>query len=201
MSGGTLPTVSVPAQVQIRSMQPTRTSSSHSLKDQSRTRGAQRFGFKFVWPPLKRADWAPLYGFFLSQRGQADTFTATIPGMTAPLGTWLGSPVVNGAGQTGRVVSLRGLTVSQAAAAKVGDLLKFAGHTKVYMVTADAASNVSGIASVTIEPALLAAVADAEAVTVNSVPFTFKRAADNFDSTMEVGGIYAGLEADLVESW
>jgi hypothetical protein len=108
--------------------------------------------------------------------------------------------VVDGAGQTGRTVSIRGLTASQAAAAKAGDLLKFNGHTKVYMVTADAASNVSGIASVTIEPALITTITDGESVITSNVPFTVALASDSMDTNITPGVFYT-LDIDLVEVW
>jgi hypothetical protein len=198
MSGGALPLGTLPSAVTLRSMQPTRVSSAHSLKRQARTRGAQRWGMRFSWTVLNRATLAALHAFLFAQRGQADTFTTTLPGHTTPQGTWLGSPVVNGAGQTGRVVALRGLTASQAAAAKAGDFLKFAGHTKVYMVTADAASDGSGLASVSIEPALIATLADGEALTTSNVPFTVALASDSLDSSLSPGGFYS-LDIDLVE--
>lgn len=195
---GALPTVQLPAQATLRSIQPTRVSVGHSLKRQARTRGAQRWAISFSWSPMKRAVFAQFQAFLLSQRGQADTFTTTVPGYTTPQGTWAGAPVVNGAGQTGRTVNLRNLTASQAAAAKAGDVLRFAGHTKVYMVTADAASNGAGLAAVTIEPALIAAIADGEALTTTNVPFTVALASDSLDTNIS-SGFFFSLDIDLVE--
>jgi hypothetical protein len=197
MSGGTLPLPILPSAVTLRSTQPTRTSLAHSLKRQARTRGAQRWAMRFSWTIINRAAFAPIYAFLFAQRGQADTFTLTVPGHTAPQGTWLGTPVVNGAGQTGCTVSLRGLTASQAAAAKAGDILKF-GHSKVYMVTADAASDGTGLATVAFQPQLIAAIGDGEALTTTSVPFTVAMASDNLDSPISPGIVY-GLDVDFVE--
>jgi hypothetical protein len=197
---GALPTTPAPASATLGSVQPTRVSQAHSLKRQARTRGAQRWTLHFAWAPLKRAEFAALHAFLLSQRGQADSFTTLLPGHTAPQGSWAGAPVVNGAGQSGRSVSLRGFTASQAGVAKAGDLLKFAGHSKVYMVTADAASNGSGIAAVSIEPALISGPADGEAITSSNVPFTVALAGDNLDVALSPGVLY-DLEVDLVEVW
>ena len=198
MSGGTFPFTPRPNSATLSSTQPTRVSVAQSLKRQSRTRGAQRWVIKLGYAPMTRAEFAPLHAFLLAQRGQADTFATTMPGHTAPLGTWAGLPVVTGAGQSGRTINLRGLTASQAAAAKAGDLLKFAGHSKVYMVTADAASDSGGLATVTIEPQLIAAIADSEALTTSYVPFTVAMAGDNLDANLSPGVFY-GFNVDLVE--
>lgn len=198
MSGGAMPTVLNPSQIVLRSMQPTRVSVAHSLKRQARTRGPQRWGIRKSWQQMPRAIFMQYYAFLVGQRGQADTFTCVMEDQVTPQGTWLGTPVVNGAGQTGRTVALRGLTASQATAAKAGDLLKFAGHTKVYMVTANAASDGSGLANVVIEPALIASIADGEGLVTSSVPFTVALASDSLDTSISPGVFYS-LEIDLVE--
>lgn len=200
MSGGALPTSPLPANAILHNAQPTRASRAHSGKRQARTRGAQWFGIKLTYPPMKRTELWPLYGFLLAQRGQADPFTVVLAAHTAALGTWSGAPVVNGAGQSGRTINMRGFAVSQAGVAKTGDLIKFNGHSKVYMVTADANSDAGGLAAVTIEPQPIAAIADGEAVISSNVPFTVARVADNMDLLIRPGVFYT-LEIDLEEVW
>lgn len=200
MSGGALPTSPPPASAALRSTQPTRVSRSHSLKRNARTRGAQRWSFRFSWPVLKRTEMWPIFAFLLAQRGQADTFTTILPVHTVPAGTWAGAPVVDGAGQGGRSINLRGLTAGQAAAAKAGDFVKFAGHSKVYLCTADAASDGGGLLALAIEPQLQQAVADGEALVTSNVPFTVALAADNLEAVIRPGVFY-GLEIDLEEAW
>lgn len=200
MSGGAFPTSPAPAQITLRSLQPTRVSRAHSLKRQARTRGAQCWGIKLAWSPLRRSEFMPLYAFLMAQRGQADPFTTILAAHTAPQGSWPGSPVVNGAGQTGRTVNLRGLTAGQTGIAKAGDFIKFANHGKVYMVTADANSDGGGLAALTIEPQLIATIAYGEALVTSSVPFTVALAADNMEANLQPGVFY-GLEIDLIEVW
>jgi hypothetical protein len=198
MSGGALPTVQGPAGATLTSVQPTRLSVSHSLKRQARTSGAQRWAIAINWSPMRRSVFMQFYAFLIGQRGQADTFTCTLAGHTAPQGLWTGTPVVSGASQTGRSVTLSGFPGSQTGIAKAGDLIKFAGHTKVYMVTADANSNVSGIAALSIEPALLQSPANAEAVVSSNVPFTVALAADNLDMALSPG-LLTPLAISVVE--
>ena len=54
---------------------------------------------------------------------------------------------------------------------KAGDFIKFASHTKVYMVVEDVTSS-SNAATVTIEPPLISTVANNSVVTYDNVPFT-----------------------------
>lgn len=187
MSGGALPTVQGPATATLTSVQPTRTSVSHSLKRQTRTSNAQRWSIAFEWSPMRRAVFMQFYAFLLAQRGQADTFTCKLDGHAAPLGLWTGTPIVNGANQTGRTINLSGFTYSQVGIAKAGDIIKFAGHSKVYMVTADATSSGTGTATLSIEPALMQSPAHAEAVVSSNVPFAVKLVSDNLDMVMRSG--------------
>jgi hypothetical protein len=193
-----LPTIQRPSSATLKATQPTRTSVSHSLKRQVRTTGAHRWNLSFGWQPMPRATFMQFYAFLMALRGTTDTFTCTLAGHTAPQGSWVGTPVVNGAAQSGRSVSMRGFTASAANVAKAGDLIKFAGHTKVYMVTADASANGSGIATVAVEPALLASPADGEVITYSNVPFTVALAGDTFDMALSPG-MLAPLSITAVE--
>jgi len=202
MSGGTLPTVRGPASATLSSVQPTRISVSHSLKRQTRTQNAQRWSISFVYSPMQRNFFMQFYAFLLSQRGQADTFTCTLAGNNAPQGSWASAsaPVVNGAAQTGRSISLRGFYVLHPGVVKAGDLLAFAGHTKVYMAVADTNSDGSGYATVSIEPALMASPADGEAVTYSNVPFHVALVSDSSDMAL-ASGMLAPLTINVVENY
>lgn len=197
---GTMPTVQLPASATLTSFQPTRVSESHSLKRQARTSGAQRWAIAFQWAPMARSIFMQFFAFFTAQRGQADSFTCTLAGHTAPLGTWAGAPVVNGAGQTGRVVNLLGFTASQTGICKAGDIFKFSSHSKVYMVTADATSTAGGLVALSIEPALIASPANAEALVTSNVPFTVARVSDTLDMAL-TPGLLTPLAVTVVEVW
>jgi hypothetical protein len=77
---------------------------------------------------------------------------------------------------------------------KAGDIVKFANHSKVYMVTADR----DGAGDMTIEPALVSALADDEEVTYNDVPFTM-RLANNVQSYSLSSNEYYEYEIDMIE--
>lgn len=195
-----LPASPAPTSATLRSLQPTRVSVAHSLKRQARTRGAQRWGMRLTWDALTRDQFAPLQAFLLAQRGQADSFTLTLSGHNTPRGSWAGTPQVSGADQAGRNINIGGLVANQASAAKAGDLLKFSGHSKVYLVTLDASSNSAGQATLVIEPALIASIANAEAIMVFAVPFTVALVSDSLDANLMPGGFYS-LDIDVAEVW
>lgn len=195
---GTFPTVVNPTTVALHSLQPTRVSISHSLKRQARTNSVQRWAMTFGYTYLNRATMMQFYAFLIGNRGQADTFTTILPGHTAPQGSWAGSPVVGAGAQTGTSIALSGFTASQPGVAKAGDFLKFAGHNKVYMVTADASSSGSGTATLSIQPALLQSPSAGESITVANVPFTVALASDSLDGSIQAGPIYS-FNVDLVE--
>jgi len=77
---------------------------------------------------------------------------------------------------------------------KAGDFIKFANHSKVYMVTAD----LTGAGNVSIEPALVANVADNEAITFDSVPFTMRLRNDIQTYDLNANEQYS-YEIDMIE--
>lgn len=183
---GTLPTSPAPAAARITSHQPTLVSVAHSLKRQVRTRGAQRWAAALTYPPMSRAVFAPLWAFLVAQRGQYEAFQAVLPGYGTPLGTATGTPLAKGAAAAGAtLIPTDGWTININGILKAGDYLKFANHTKVYMAVADANSNGFGEATLSITPKLVTVVADNEALTVSSVPFTWQLAGDQVEQSVQ----------------
>ena len=147
---GALPTARQPSQVTVTSWSPTLISRAQSLKTQRRRRGAaiQRWKLRFQYGSMDRTEYLDLHAFINAQRGQWDTFTATLPSTVSPRGTWGGAPLVNGAVAAGlSSVAIDGLTPSIAGTGKRGDFIKFGGHSKVYQLSADADANGSGQAT------------------------------------------------------
>lgn len=195
---GTFPTTPAPASMKLRSVQPTLISVAHSLKRQTRSRGGQRWGFSLAWNNLDRAQLAVLLAFAIAQRGQYGTFQFVPAVIGNGQTTVAGTPRANGAQDTGRSIVTDGWAIS-ATPMKAGDFVKFSGHAKVYMLTADVTSNGSGAATLTIEPALYQLVADNEIITVENVPFTVALSADTHEIDMAPGVRY-DWSCDLVES-
>jgi len=181
---GTYPNTPGFSAMHFTSMTPTLVSWAHSVKRQARSKGSQRWQIEAEYPPnLTRAELAPIVAFLLKQRGQYETFTLIPPDLWANAqGVATGTPLVHAdTAPSGRAIETKGWTPSVTGILLAGDFIKFAGHSKVYMLTADANSDGSGYATLAIEPALLSIPADDEAVIVASVPFTVALISDTFD--------------------
>lgn len=132
----------------------------------------QRWLIDAAWKDRTRAQFAPIFAFAVAQRGQYETFQIVPPEVAKPLGVATGTPVVSGVHLNGRTIATTGWTASTTGIMKAMDFIKFSGHAKVYMVVADASSDVSGNATLTIEPALMDSLSAGEGITVTDVPFT-----------------------------
>jgi hypothetical protein len=104
-----------------------------------------------------------------------------------------GTPLVNGASQTGNSIATDGWPNSTTVL-KAGDLVKFGGLNLVYELQADATSNGSGQATLSIDPLILVAPADNAAVTYGA-SVTFRAVMEDFDpGTVGVNGIITGVK-------
>ncbi len=147
------PTTPKPIAATISSFAPTYVSVTNSLKRQVRTRGIQAWQIDLAYGAMLRATFAPLWSFLVSRAGQASTFTLSLPGLGAPRGTAAGTPVVASGGQSGTSLATSGWSPSSAIL-KQGDFIEIEGDRKVYQITADVSSNGSGLATLSLYPAL-----------------------------------------------
>ena len=194
---GTLPTSPAFSSLIVQSVQPTFISRSISGRRQARQTHGQYFKMTASFPPMTRAEFAPINAFITKQRGQYESFQVVPPVLNAGLGSPAGTPLVNGASQTGRSVVTDGWSAS-ITIFKAGDFVKFANHDKVYTVTADASSDGSGDSTISIEPALITSPADDSAITYTSVPFTVAMTTRVQEFSTGTSGLYE-YELDLEE--
>lgn len=167
-------------------------SEARSGRTQVRNVGSARWSFTAKYNDLTRDQFAPVMAFLASKRGGEDAFDITPPVVSSTRGDASGSATVNGANNAGdRSISVQGFSGSL----KAGDFIKFANHTKVYMVTNDVVSGGDAI----IEPALYSSVADNEAITYTSVPFRMRVARD-IQQVKFVGYDRFQFEIDLIEA-
>jgi hypothetical protein len=157
------PTTPVFQTVNLQSQSPTLVSESASGKLQARQIAGQRWSFSARYSPLSRSEFAPVSAFIMQQRGRLNTFTIELPIMSDSASSATGTLAANGAVAAGNtVITTDGLTGSL----NVGDMVKFNGHDKVYMVVAVSGTNMT---SMTIEPPLTDSVADDETIDYNNV--------------------------------
>tara|TARA_R110000737_G_scaffold81564_1_gene113905 strand:+ start:127 stop:705 length:579 start_codon:yes stop_codon:yes gene_type:complete len=161
---GTYPASPIFASVGFKSVYYNLSSQSLSGRTQVRNIGGQRFEFSASYSRLLRSEFAPVLAFVMSQRGMAETFSIVLPEISSTSGTATGTVRTNGTSPIGdKTITIDGLT----GLLKAGDVIKFASHSKVYMVTQDR----SGAGNLSIEPGLEAAVANNTVITYNDVPF------------------------------
>ena len=169
---GQLPTSPVFNAMNFKSEVNTLVSVSDSGRRFARQIDNQKWKFTCSYKLLTRAEFAPILAFITKQRGQKETFTVIPPKIKDALGSETTTISVNGSHTAGdNTIAIDGFNADSAGSLKAGDFIKFANHTKVYMVVADVTPS-SNAATVTIEPPLIEALANDETVTYDNVPFT-----------------------------
>lgn len=197
---GSFPSTPPLENISVTGVTPNMVSVAHSMARQVRTRGAvQRWMIEGNLPAnLSRAEMAPLIAFLVSQKGRYETFSFTPPVISDARGTATGTPLVDGASQTGRSVNTKGWTADITGILKAGDFIKFTGHNKVYMVTADADSDGAGEAEIIIEPALFESPSNEAPITVNSLSFTVAMVDDSAGFSI-AGPIFTMSKITMIE--
>ena len=178
-----------------KSIQNTIISKSDSGKRLARQVDGQRWGFTVSIITGTRSDvYGELMAFIVKQRSGKETFTIVPPELEDARGSETGSVLVNGnqtAGDT--TIAMDGFSGDGAGRFKAGDLIKFASHTKVYMVVSDVTSS-SNAATVTIEPPLVADIANDSAVTYDDVAITVFLTSD----IQEFGSVGADKDGNIL---
>ena len=170
---GSFPTSPSFRTLNFRDNRPTLLNQTISGKKQVRQIGGQYFSFGVAMPPLQQEDSQAIFAFLQKQKGSFENFAITHPLDNLGVGkAETDIQVVGTHALSDATIVIDGFANSTNGVLKAGDLIKFANHTKVYMVQADVNSNGSGQTTVSISPNLVATLADNEAVTVNKPSFT-----------------------------
>ena len=168
---------------------PTLLNQTLSGKKQVRQIGSQYFSFTVQMPPMKQENAQAYFAFLQKQKGSFEDFTIASPLNNlgaAKLETDIqvvGSHVVGDS-----TIAMDGFTAGQSGVLKAGDLIKFANHTKVYMVSSDADYDTAAIA---ISPPLMTALTDNVAVTVNKPQFTVYLENNEITYSTGANGLYS----------
>ncbi len=130
-----------------------------------------------VWGPLsvKDGDANAIMATidYMWNRGIIDTVThPMMPGSgLAPNGVSTGTPLVNGASQTGSSIITDGWTSGITNIKRAGDVMKFAGDNCVYVVRDDVNSDGGGNATINITPNLRVSPAENAVITDTGVTY------------------------------
>lgn len=152
------------------------------------------------WGAMNVSDAGPVKAWLAALNGTEGTFLAGDPMLATPLGTWAGTPLLNGAHAAG----IKTLTVdgfSAAATGKAGDYLQFgSGSTsRLHMVVVDFTANGSGQATIEIWPRLRAAYADNAPITKTNTQGLW-RLATNLRGWDMADALISGIAVPIVEA-
>ncbi len=156
-----------------------------------------RWRANYELPPMKRVQAAAWTAFLTELLGSAGRFFGFDPDARSPRGSGLGSPLVNGAGQTGKGLIVDGWSELETGLLLPGDYFEVGGELK--MATAPAASDSSGEATLAFTPPLRASPADGAALTLVDPKVTMMLADDeqafwDADRASLYGISFAGVE-------
>ena len=168
---------------------PTLINQTLSGRKQVRQIGSQYFSFTVQMPPLQQDKFQEVFAFIQKQKGSFEDFTIQAPIDNLGASKSETDILVNGVHSAGdNTIAMDGFSQTTGAL-KAGDLIKFANHSKVYMVSEDANAS-GGAVTVTISPNLVASLSDNEAVTVNKPSFTVYLESDVLYTT-DASGFYS----------
>ena len=176
--------------INLQSDSPTLYSETVNGRMQSRKIGGQKWTFTASYATMTRSEFNPVFAFTVAQQGRHGVFTVVPTGIASTSGSASGTVTTSSASKGVTSVTVTGLTGDL----KAGDVVKFSGHSKVYMLTTDR----SGDGAMVITPTLIEDVTT-DTVTYNNVPFTVRLANDT--QSYKVGsGMFYNFEVDFVEA-
>jgi hypothetical protein len=201
----TLPTVSGIRSISLRVRNVVGISQSpFTLKQQVISHSGQQWEADISLPPMTRDEGEDWVSFLVKLKGQQGTFLLGDPSGATPRGsaaTTAGTPVVNGAGQTGSSLTVDGLPVSVSGYLKAGDYIQLgtASSSTLHKVLNDVTTSASGEASFDIYPSIRTAPADGSSVTVSNAKGVFRLSSNETSwsiSEVELFGIsFSAVEA------
>lgn len=194
----TFPTSPSFAAVDFRIISPGLSTESFSGKFRRVSIGTQYYSFGVQFPNVTAREFGPVAAFIAAQRGSFNDFDIILPEISFSKGQnfeFIGAPQVflgGGslpAGTTAIPVNALDSGQARTEVMRAGDFIRFANHTKVYMLTANVDSNNAGEATMSITPGLIEPVPVGTLLTTTAVPF--RAVLEDFEQEYSVsfGGI------------
>lgn len=152
-------------------------------------------------PPMSRASAEQWIAWLLSLNGQYGTFFMGDPTGATPRGDATGTPVVNGAGQTGAVLNVSGATAATTGWLKAGDYIQLGSGSGVnlHKVLVDADSDGAGLVALDIWPKLRTSPSNGATVTVTSCRAVWRLSTNVQQWSVSEASIY-GITFGAVEA-
>tara|TARA_R100000329_G_scaffold50992_1_gene47083 strand:- start:8918 stop:9550 length:633 start_codon:yes stop_codon:yes gene_type:complete len=201
----TLPTVSGIATVTFRATNVTAISMSpFTFKQQVVSHAGQRWEAEVSMPPMSRADAEEWISFLVSLRGQLGTFTLGDPSGATARGSASsapGTPLVNGASQTGGSLAIDGCPASATGYLKAGDYIQLGSGSSatLHKILQDVNTLSGGDVTVDLWPHIRTAPADNSTVVVSNAEGLFRLSQNqtswSIDEATIFGVTFACVEA------
>lgn len=169
--------------------------SGYSLAEQVQVWSGQQWRCEISFPRKTRANSAALQAFLLKLNGCEGTFLYGDPRGGTPRGSGDGSPVVEGAGQTGNELDTSGWTFSASGVLLEGDYIQLSSgaNARLHMVLEDVDADASGNATILIWPNLRESPTDASPVVINGAKGVFRMDGNQSASWDEAKHYYDGI--------
>ncbi len=158
------------------------TTSPFSLQTQTYSWGGERWEFDVQIPPTNDRDTAEDFiAFAMQLKGSYGTFLMGDPAFPTPRGSWGGTPLVNGANQTGNTLVIDGASLNTTNYARTGDYFQVGTglSARLYKVMADANSDGSGNVTLSVSPSVRPATANNATITTTYPKGLFRMAEDS----------------------
>lgn len=200
-----LPTASGIARVNLRAVNAVSISESpFTFKQQVIAHTGQRWEAEISMPPMQRADAEQWISFLVSLNGVKGTFLLGDPNASTARGsasTTPGTPVVNGADQTGDSLTIDGCPASATGYLKAGDYIQLGGGSTatLHKVLTDVDTNGSGQATLDVWPYIRTAPADDATVVVSDAKGLFRLSSNQTDWSINEAAFY-GVTFPAVEA-
>jgi len=143
-------------------------------------------------PVMKREDAEYWVTFLMKLNGVYGTFLLGDPAASTPRGVATGSPVVNGASQTGNELITDGWTVSTTGILKAGDYIQLGSgsSSRLYKVLDDVDSDASGNATLTIWPNLRSSPDDDDTIVTTNCKGVFRLSSNVTEMNVNEASLY-----------
>ena len=119
-----------------------------------------------------------LEAFVLALNGVEGTFLFSDPSKVTPRGVATGTPLVDGASQTGLTLNTKGWTINVTGILKAGDQIQLGtgANTRLHKVLVDVDSDGTGLAAIDLWPRLRESPADSATIITNDCHGIYKQA-------------------------
>lgn len=144
------------------------------------------------YPLMRRVQAEPVLAVLIQLKGRLGTLLLGDPDAKTPQGSAAGTPVVDGAGQTGQTLASRGWSASQNGVLRAGDYVQVGNGTtqRLHKVLKDVNADGAGKATLDIWPRLRESPADGAGIVTSDCKGVFRLASDETPWETDHRGLY-----------